>query len=88
MKLQAGVCAKFGFKCKQTVNGALIWLPRLLKCLRLWYTVFILPDRSEVYVSSRSKHKKDVRQMAIRVISLALAVLMVLSVVMATVWQW
>lgn len=39
-------------------------------------------------MSTRSKHKKDNKQLLVRVVSLALAALMVLSVVMATVWQW
>lgn len=87
-KLQAATMTKFGIKCKQSVNSPSLFTPHLPTDGGLWYTVFILPDRSEVFVSSRSKRRKDVKQMAIRVISLALAVLMVLSVVMATVWQW
>ena len=39
-------------------------------------------------MSSQSKRRKDTKQLIVRVISLALAVLMVLSVVMAYVWQW
>lgn len=39
-------------------------------------------------MSTRSKRKKDHKQMLVRIVSLALAALMVLSVVMATVWQW
>lgn len=39
-------------------------------------------------MSSRSKHRKDLKQLIVRIISLSLAVLMVLSVVMAYVWQW
>lgn len=39
-------------------------------------------------MSSRSKHRKDTKQLLVRIVSLSLAVLMVLSVVMAYVWQW
>lgn len=39
-------------------------------------------------MSSRTKRRKDTRQLLVRIVSLALAVLMVLSVVMAYVWQW
>ena len=40
-------------------------------------------------MSSRSKHKKDnAKVIAVRVISLGLAVLMTLSVLLATVWRW
>ena len=39
-------------------------------------------------MTNRSKNKKDRKALAVRVISMALAVLMVLSVVMAAVWQW
>ena len=36
----------------------------------------------------KSKQKKDVKKLAVRVISMGLAILMVLSVVLATIWQW
>lgn len=36
----------------------------------------------------KSRQKKDVKKLAVRVISMALAILMVLSVVLATIWQW
>ena len=39
-------------------------------------------------MSARSKHRKDNKQLLIRIVSLALAGIMVLSVVMAAVWQW
>ena len=39
-------------------------------------------------MSSRSKRKSNTKQMFVRIVSLALAVLMVLSVVMAYVWRW
>jgi len=39
-------------------------------------------------MSTRSRNKKDAKQMLVRIISMALAVIMVLSVVMAAVWQW
>ena len=39
-------------------------------------------------MSTRSKHRKDLKQLLVRVVSLSLAILMVLSVVMAYVWQW
>ena len=39
-------------------------------------------------MSSRSKHRKDRKDLAIRVISLAVAVLMLLSVILAAFWQW
>lgn len=39
-------------------------------------------------MSTHSKQKKDMRTTMIRIVSLGLAILMILSVVMATVWQW
>ena len=39
-------------------------------------------------MSNRSKRKKDTKQLLVRIVSFSLAVLMVLSVVMAYVWQW
>lgn len=39
-------------------------------------------------MSSRTKRRKDTKQLFVRVVSLALAALMMLSVVMAYVWQW
>ena len=39
-------------------------------------------------MSTRSRNRKDLKQMFVRIISLALAVVMVLSVVLAAVWQW
>lgn len=36
----------------------------------------------------KSRQKKDVKKLAVRVVSMALAILMVLSVVLATIWQW
>ncbi len=39
-------------------------------------------------MSTRSRRRKDLKQLMVRIISLSLAVLMVLSVVMAYVWQW
>ncbi len=39
-------------------------------------------------MANRSNRKKDAKQMFIRIVSLSLAVIMVLSVVMAAVWQW
>ena len=39
-------------------------------------------------MSRHSKHKKDTKQVMVRIISLSLAVIMVLSVVFAAVWQW
>ena len=38
-------------------------------------------------MSSRSKQKKDLKVMTVRIVSLSLAVLMVLSVLMSTVWR-
>jgi len=38
-------------------------------------------------MSSQSKHKKDAKTMIVRIVSLSLAVLMVLSVVMTTMWR-
>lgn len=35
-----------------------------------------------------TKRKKDTKTTVIRAVSLGLAVLMVLSVVMAAIWQW
>lgn len=37
---------------------------------------------------SAHKRKKENKQLMVRIVSLALAVIMVLSVVMAAVWQW
>ena len=34
------------------------------------------------------RHKKESKQLLVRIVSLALAAIMVLSVVMAAVWQW
>ena len=39
-------------------------------------------------MSTRSKRKKDTKQLLVRIVSFSLAVLMVLSVVMAYVWHW
>ena len=39
-------------------------------------------------MSTRTKRKKDIKQLLVRIISLSLAILMLLSVVMAYVWQW
>ncbi len=39
-------------------------------------------------MSTRSKRRKDIKQLLVRIVSFSLAVLMVLSVVMAYVWQW
>jgi len=39
-------------------------------------------------MSTHSKPKKNNKQLFVRIISLALAVLMVLSVVLAAVWRW
>ena len=40
-------------------------------------------------MSTQSKRKKDnAKVIAVRVISLGLAILMILSVILATVWQW
>ena len=39
-------------------------------------------------MSTRSKRKKDTKQLLVRIVSFSLVVLMVLSVVMAYVWQW
>lgn len=39
-------------------------------------------------MSNRSKNKTERKALAVRIISMALAILMVLSVVMAAVWQW
>ena len=38
-------------------------------------------------MSSRNKHKTDTKAMIVRIVSLSLAVLMVLSVVMTTMWR-
>jgi len=38
-------------------------------------------------MSNRSKQKKDAKVMLVRIVSLSLAVLMVLSVVMASMWR-
>jgi len=46
------------------------------------------PEQEAITMSSRSKRKKDIKQLFVRIVSLALAVLMVLSVVMAYVWRW
>lgn len=39
-------------------------------------------------MASASKRKKDRKVVAVRVVSLTLAALMLLSVVMASVWRW
>lgn len=39
-------------------------------------------------MSNQSKRKKDLKTTMIRIVSLGLAALMVLSVVLATLWQW
>ncbi len=39
-------------------------------------------------MSSRSKRRKVTKELLVRVVSLSLALLMVLSVVMAYVWSW
>jgi len=39
-------------------------------------------------MSSHSKRKQDMKANAVRLVSLVLAVIMVLSVVMATFWRW
>jgi len=39
-------------------------------------------------MSSQAKRKKDMKTLMIRIVSLGLAALMVLSVVLATIWQW
>lgn len=39
-------------------------------------------------MSTHAKRKKDRKALAVRIISLCLAVLMVLSVLLATIWQW
>ena len=38
-------------------------------------------------MSSQSKSKKDLKSTVVRIVSLTLAVLMVLSVVLASVWR-
>ena len=38
-------------------------------------------------MSGSSKHKKDIKTTIVRIVSLSLAVLMVLSVVMTTMWR-
>lgn len=39
-------------------------------------------------MTSHTKHKKDSKAMIVRIVSLSLAVLMILSVILASVWQW
>ena len=39
-------------------------------------------------MASAGKRKKDRKAVAVRVVSLTLAALMLLSVVMASVWRW
>lgn len=39
-------------------------------------------------MSSRSKRKQDLKANAVRLVSLVLAGVMILSVVLATVWRW
>ena len=39
-------------------------------------------------MSNRAKHKKDSKMLIVRIVSMALAVLMVLSVILASVWRW
>ena len=40
-------------------------------------------------MSNHTKHKKDTKkQLFVRIVSLSLAIIMVLSVVFAAVWQW
>ena len=39
-------------------------------------------------MANAGKRKKDRKVMAVRVVSLTLAALMLLSVVMASVWRW
>ena len=39
-------------------------------------------------MSAHSKSKKEQKQLFVRIISLVLAVIMVLSVVLAAVWRW
>lgn len=38
-------------------------------------------------MASQSKHKKDVKTTLVRIVSLSLAVLMVLSVLLASIWR-
>lgn len=35
-----------------------------------------------------NKNKKDIKTTVVRIVSLGLAIVMVLSVVLATVWRW
>lgn len=86
--LQAAPCANFGCKCKLSVNESLKSALRLPLRTQLCYTMYTIPNRRQILMSTRSKRKKDHKQMLVRIVSLALAALMVLSVVMATVWQW
>lgn len=39
-------------------------------------------------MSVQAKRRKDRKAMMVRIVSLTLAALMLLSVVLATVWQW
>lgn len=39
-------------------------------------------------MSVQAKRRKDHKAMMVRIVSLTLAALMLLSVVLATVWQW
>ena len=39
-------------------------------------------------MAGHTKQKKDNKAMLVRIISLVLAVLMILSVILASVWQW
>lgn len=39
-------------------------------------------------MSTNTRHRKDRKATAVRIVSLALAVLMLLSVILAAVWQW
>lgn len=75
-------------RCKQTVNEALLTALRLPMKPQICYTVCITETGGRVIMSSRSRRKQDIKKLLVRIISLALAVLMVLSVVMAYVWRW
>lgn len=86
--MQAAHSGNFGDKCKHSVNESLFAPGGLPLPCEMCYTMHTIPNRRLTNMSSRSRRKQDTRQLLVRIISLALAVLMVLSVVMAYVWQW
>ena len=91
--MQADCAAKISCGCKHSVNSPVKGAGQKAEGLPPADLYVILTNdisnRSEAHISSQAKHKKESRkQLAVRIVSLALAVLMVLSVILAYVWQW